>query len=167
MIQFRCTKKVLDYLGIKNSQLCEFRDTNAILGNFYVNMFNVDRRKTILFMSDNTFFSFIMYGVRKENIEKLPNIFLGGLEQALQFEDIDSSKIDDIINQCKLIEITKTNSRSLLGNLNDLMDMYKIMINHGGGFKYCNLTEIIKKMNRTPQKNLGWKRSIDVLRKLL
>lgn len=167
MIQFRCTKKVLDYIGIKNSQLGEFRDTNALLGNWYVNMFNVDRRKTLLFMSEKTFFSFIIYGVRKDNIEKLPNIFLGGLEQALEFEDINNNKIDHIINQCKLIEITKTNSRSILGNLNDLMDMYKIMINHGSGFEYCNLTKIIKRMNRTPQKNLGWKRSIDILREIL
>ena len=167
MIQFRCTKKVLDYLGIKNSQVCEIRETDALLGNWYVNMLNIERRKTLIFMSENTFLSFILYGLKKENIEKLPNMFLGGLDQVLRIEGIDDRKIDFVINQSRIIEITKTDSRSLLGNLNDLVYLYTETIYHNGGLKNCDLTGITKNMNRTPQRNLGWGDSISKTIELL
>lgn len=161
MIQIRCTKKVLDTLGINNSELCECKETKAILGNWYTNIFMLERKKTLIFMSEKTFLSFILSGVRKDNIKKLPDIFYKGLEQELKNEGVDQNKISAILNDLFHIELTKTFSRSVLGNLNDLVDMYKNMIFSYGGLNYCNLTNIIKKVNRTPQRKLDWRNSIE------
>ena len=94
-------------------------------------------------------------------------MFIRGLEQVLRYEGIDLKKIEFVLNQFELIEITKTNSRSLLGNLNDLIYLYKSMIYARGGLKYCDLTKIIQRINRTPQKNLGWSLSIEKINELI
>ena len=167
MIQLRCTKNILDYLGIKKEQLCDFSDSETILGNWYLNMINIERRKTLIFMNEKTFLSFIILGMKKDKIDKIPDIFLGGLDQVLRYEGVEDRKISHVINQSRLIEVTKTYSRSLLGNLNDLIFLYKSMINANGGLQYCDITEIIKQINRTPQRNLNWGRSINSLKELL
>lgn len=166
MIQLRCTKKVLEYLGIKKDQLCDFQDSDTLLGNWYLNMINIERRKILIFMNENTLLSFLVYGMKKDKIDKLPEIFLGGLDQVLRYEGIKDRKIDYVLNQNILIEITKTNSRSLLGNLNDLIYLYISMIDAQGGIQYCDMTKIIKQINRTPQRNLNWGRSINKVNEL-
>jgi hypothetical protein len=167
MVQLRCTKKVLDALGIKPSELFECKEVNSLLGNWYVNLFNIDRRKALLFMSEKTLFSFMLFGVKKTNIKDMPLFLLNGLTRLLQIEGFTEKQINEVISDFKNMEITKTNSRSVLGNLNDLKNMYEIMIYHDGGLKHCDLGTIILKINRTPQRNLGWKYSIDVVKEII
>lgn len=64
-------------------------------------------------------------------------------------------------------EFRKTDSRILLGNMNDLAHLYEHMIYHHGGFDHCNLSEIIYSINKTPQRNLGWKYSTDIVEEIL
>ena len=101
-----------------------------LLGNWYANIFNIERRKTLIFMSENTYLSFILTGVRKDNIKKFPEIFYRGLEQLLTYEKFDTRKIDRVLDDCLSIELTKTYSRSVLGNLNDLLIYMKILYIH-------------------------------------
>jgi hypothetical protein len=61
----------------------------------------------------------------------------------------------------------KITDRKALGNMNDLIFMYKHMILSDGGLEYCNLSEIIGKINRIPQRNIGWGYSINKAKELL
>lgn len=167
MLQLRCTQKVQKALGLKLSDLSPVRAPNSLLGNWYVNLFSVDRRKTFIFMNEKTLLSFIIFGVRKNNIKNLPESFIGGLEQALTMEGLNISQINRVFADYKEIEFTKTDSRSVLGNLNDLVWLYKNYILDEGGYKYCNLGEIIRKLNNMPQRNIGWSKSSIMLRAIL
>ena len=51
--------------------------------------------------------------------------------------------------------------------MNDLMSLYKHIIYSDGGLKYCDLNDVIRKINRTPQRNIGWGYSIDLAKELL
>jgi hypothetical protein len=64
-------------------------------------------------------------------------------------------------------EFTKTTSRSLLGNMNDLVDLYRHHLLYDGGFNYVNSGEVIMRINRTPQGNLGWSNSSKIVKELL
>src|SRR3989344_5431797 len=154
MLQLRCTQKVLREFGLKPDDVSTTRDPDSPLGNWYVNLFMVDRRKTFLFMNERTFLSFIIFGIKKSNVQKMP-------------EGFDVAEIDRVFGGYEAIEFTKTDSRRMLGNMNDLTSLYQHFILSDGGFNYCNLNEIISKINRTPQRNLGWSLSIEVVRDLL
>lgn len=57
----------------------------------------------------------------------------------------------------------KTDSRSVLGVLNDLVICYRAMIDVDGGLQSCNLTDIILKINTMPQRTLQWAHSWDAV----
>ncbi|OQQ02376.1 hypothetical protein BK412_13965 [Vibrio campbellii] len=56
--------------------------------------------------------------------------------------------------------------RKLLGHVNDKMSLYQDFIYSDGGFEHCDLAQTTAKINRMPQKELGWALSIDVFNEL-
>jgi len=118
-------------------------------------------------MSERTFLSFLLFGVRKDNSNSIPQVFANGLSQLLEIEGFSDDQIEKVFSEYQQCELTKTNNRSALGNLRDLMLNYEHAIMYEGGLKHCNLGEIIHGMNRMPQSNLDWKFSINVARDLI
>lgn len=167
MLQFRCTEKVQKELGLKPKDLDEIKETDTTLGNWYVNIATIDRRKTFLFVNERTLLSFILYGVKKSNIANIHEVFLKALNQLLLMEGVDYPVINNLNNEYLNLEYTKTDSKKILGNMNDLMSLYKHFIYSDGGLKHCDLTDTIYRINRTPQKNIGWGNSIELTKELL
>jgi hypothetical protein len=167
MLQFRCTAKVQKELGLKPKDLDDIQEPDSMLGNWYVNISTIDRRKTFLFVNERTLLSFILYGIKKSNIANMHEMFLKGLNQLLLLEGVDYPVLDKINNEYLYLKYTKTNSKNLLGNMNDLMSLYKHYIYSDGGLKYCDLTDIIHRINKTPQRNIGWGYSIELAKELL
>ena len=167
MLQLRCTVKVQKELGLKPKDLGDIQDPDTVLGNWYVNLSTIDRRKTFLFVNERTLLSFILYGIKKSNIANIHEMFLKALNQLLLMEGVDYPVIDKLNNEYFNLKYTKTNSKQVLGNMNDLMSLYKHIIYIDGGLKHCDLTDIIHRINATPQKNIGWGYSIDLAKELL
>ena len=167
MLQLRCTAKVQKELGIKPGELAEVKAGDSLLGNWYVNIFTVDRRKTFIFVNEKTLLSFIIFGVKKSNVKKTPEILLRGIDQLLAIEGFDTGKINSVFKGYESYEFTKTASKRILGNMNDLVGLYRHSILYDGGFKYVDIGELILRINRTPQRNLGWSSSIETVKELL
>ncbi len=167
MLQFRCTGKVQKEFKLKPNELSKILEPDSTLGNWYVNISTIDRRKTLLFMNEKTLLSFILYGVKKSNITNIHEVFLKALNQLLLIEGVDYPEINKLNNEYFNLEYTKTNNKSILGNMNDLMSLYKHFIYSDGGLKFCDLNDIIKRINRTPQRNIGWGNSINLAKELL
>ena len=167
MLQIRCTAKVLKQFSVPPLDTCIPVPADSLLGDWYCNLLTIDRRKCMLFMSERTFLSFLLFGVRKDNSKSIPQVFANGLSQLLEIEGFSDEQILRVFQDYQLCELTKTNNRSALGNLRDLMLNYEHSIMYEGGLKECNLGEIIHRMNRMPQNNLDWKFSIDVARNLI
>ena len=72
MFQLRCTGKVIKTLGLKPQDLFDAKMSDSLLGDWYVNEFFLDRRKTFIFMSEKTLLSFIIYGIKKSNLGDFP-----------------------------------------------------------------------------------------------
>ena len=167
MLQLRCTAKVINELGLRSGKLAMPAQGESILGNWYLNLFTVDRRKTFIFVNERTLLSFIVFGVKKSNVDKTPVIFLNGLDHLLVLEGIEPGEISRVFRGYESLEFTKTNSRKVLGNMNDLVDMYRYHILYEGGFRSADIGSIIMRVNRTPQRNLGWSSSIEMVRGML
>jgi hypothetical protein len=167
MLQLRCTKKVLDQFGISPKSLVEPEASDAPLGNWCVNMVTIERRKTLIFMSERTLLSFLIFGVRKGNSTDLGELFVRGLFQLLELEGFAEAQIEGALGKDRLLTLSKSHNRKALGNLNDLQQKYQHHVAYDGGFQHCDLWQIISSTNRMPQKNLGWKYSIEVARELM
>lgn len=167
MLRLRCTQKVLKELGGAPAPEDVPAAGDSVLGDWYVNLFTVDRRKTFLFMNEKTLLSFVIYGIKKSNVQQMPLAFVRGLAQLLELEGLPEPAIRRALVGTELVMLARTDSRRLLGNLNDLVSMYRHAILWEGGLAACNLGRIIADINRTPQRNIGWGHSIDLARELL
>lgn len=161
MLYLKCTKSVQTLIGLNQNQIHEAKATDSLLGNWYVNVFTVDRRKTFIFMNERTLLSFILYGIKKSNIPRVHEMFINGVAQLLTHEGISTEVVNMVIRDYSTVAFSKTDSRSSLGNMNDLVFLYTSFILSDGGFAYCDIGDAISRINRTPQKNLDWSTSIE------
>lgn len=163
MLYLKCTAEVQKAIGLCKENLADAGATDAPLGNWYVNRFEVDKRKSLIFMSESTLLSFILFqGKKPVTVQSLPNMMLAGLQQLLEMQGLPSAAIDRAITHYESGVYAKTDSRSSLGSLNDLVHCYRQMIEFEGGLASCDLKNIIMKVNDMPQRKLEWSKSWDV-----
>ncbi len=167
MIQLRLTQKVQKAAGFKADELTDVQDCSAGLGSWTVNLFTQDRRKVLVFVNDRTLYSFVLFGVRKEHYKTLNERFSHGFQQLLAADGFTLEEQKYLMQGCENINYTKTNSRQVLGNLNDLIWHYQNSIYDEGGLDYSDIGAIIHRLNRMPQKNLEWVYSIDAVSKIV
>ncbi|OCH13421.1 hypothetical protein [Aliivibrio sp. 1S128] len=164
MFQFKCTKKVQDFIGLKPSDLSEIEPERFVLGNWFVNSFTQNRRKVLVFMEEKTLFSFIIIGVRKEHIKTLRKHFLEGLCLQLKAEGISPQTVLAFSNNETVLQYAKTDNRSKVGSMTDLINLYSAWIESAGGLSEIDVVEMGMKLNRVPQTNLKLTYAIDELR---
>ncbi len=168
MLYLKCTAAVQRDLGLRKEQLAIAEPSDAPLGNWYVNRFNVGRRHAFVFMSETTLLSFILFkGQTRITPETLSVMLLGGLEQLLQLHGLPKEAIDRALAPYHTGLYAKTDSRADLGSLNDLVRLYQWMIEDDGGLDHCNLTGIILQVNKTPQRRIRWHNSWKAVDSLL
>ena len=167
MHYLKCTRIVRDFTGIIPEPTGTAVDDATGLGSWYVHMFTVDRRKTLIFMNERTLMSFVVYGIKKSNCSDLHPLFLHGVEQLLQSEKVPDDRILEIVRDYAGIRYAKTDNRSALGSINDRVEHYKYSIMDKGGFVHCDLYESMYHANRIPQRKLGWRYSVEAMHEIL
>ena len=156
MLYLKCTADIQKLVGLRQENLSMAADDGALLGNWYVHRFPISRRKALVFMSETTFLSFILLqGKKAVTLDTLPNMLLAGLEQLLVMRGIPQEAVDRAFLHYQEGRFSKTDSRSALGTLNDIVFRYQWMIDHAGGLDACDLTDIIMRINETPHLRLG------------
>jgi hypothetical protein len=101
----------------------------------------------------------LFQGKKPVTTETLPNMMLAGLEQLLQMRGINQDAIERLMVPYHEGLFAKTDSRSDLGSLNDLVHRYQWIIEGEGGLDKCDLTGIIMGTNAMPQRRLEWRTS--------
>ena len=163
MLYLKCTASVQKLVGLRKENLADALENRAPLGNWYVNLFEADGWNIYIFMSESTLLSFILYQGRKPiTVESLPNMLLAGLQQLLEMRGLSKPAIEKALLDYESGVYAKTDSRSALGSMNDLVHFYRHLIESQGGLASCDLTGIIMKVNEMPQRKLEWNSSWDV-----
>ena len=168
MLFLKCTQQVQKVVGLRKENLASAEPSIAPLGNWYVNCFDLGRRKAYIFMSEATLLSFILFqGKKPVTLESLPIMLLAGLEQLLRMKGLPQSAIDKAIKYHDAGLYARTDSRADLGSLNDLVNHYQWRVEDEGGLSRCDLTGIIMSVNDMPQRRIDWKTSWDAVQSKL
>lgn len=168
VIHLQCTQPVLKYLDCSPKEMSQAGSTDALLGNWSVTDFWVNRRHVFIFMSDKSLLSFLLLeGKMKFELADLQILLINGLAQLLGFLVIPPVSIDAAIADLEVMVLTKTKDRSILGNLTALVDAYQDGIYRRGGLKVFDLTELILSVNNRPQRRLGWATPSEMTHELL
>lgn len=163
MAIIRCTQKLLSELKLKPVDCI---DKSIGLGGWHANLIRVDRRKCILFTHDKTLFSFFVPGLTKPDFKKISDIFGQNLFKSLMREALPQVYIEMFLDDIRKLQFCKTNNRSVLGSMNDLIFHLKFKVVDRGGLANTDILKLNHDLNRIPMSAIKQTYSIDELKML-
>lgn len=146
----RCTAKLQKEMGSKKGELYQLKEPVGLLGQRHANLKYIDRKKCILFVNDRTLSNFLVPDLRRYEIQKLALIFMEWLRPVLSSEGYTAKEVELICAEYSEVSYAASNSRKILGHMNDLSFQYEVNIQAAGGVHSPKIPEIIKKLNRMP-----------------
>ncbi len=153
-------------MGLKPSDLCADESRFSYLGPWHANLIHIDRRKCVLFVIDKTLFNFIVPDVSRAQIRELDKLFKSYLSCVIVDAGIPEADRARILSEYDEVEYANTNSKSVLGSMNDLAFHYKYSIQEEGGVHSPAVPGIIRRLNRMPMGALKYVFPIEALRAL-
>lgn len=160
MFLLKCTSDVQKVLSSSGTPSIDAVDSGVPLGHWYVNQFVADRRKYFIFMSEKTLLSFVQQKGRKPvTRDTLQEAFQSGLEHLLAMRGFPVEVVEKTLALYAYGVIARTDSRSSLGSMNDLVHNYRHLIEYAGWQRGLGLNGIMMKINEMPQRRLDWSNS--------
>jgi hypothetical protein len=120
MITLCCTQKLLRRLRIARPEASSAVPTNA-LGNWYANLIHVGRVQMVMATSERTLLTVLLPAVDLRN-SLLPNL-CAAVYLLLQQLGVDPARAATEVEAMRDVRIGRTESRSVLGSMNDLLRM--------------------------------------------
>ena len=137
------------------------------LSDWHANLLRVDRKKCVLFTNDLTLYSFLIHMAKKPLSAGFSELFRLGLLKSLISDGLDNPQVRHMLGGQGTIVITKTNSRSILGSMNDLAFQIKYIVHEMGGLVIADLSQINRQLNCIPMSAIKYNVGIKELRRRL
>jgi len=146
----RCTQKLQKEMGLKKAGLSIAETDNSRLGEWYANLIYIERRKCVVFVNKKTLFNFITPNVNRGQIRELDKLFLMYFVNTILIGSGFDFIVPDVLDEYHNIHYAKTDSRSVLGSMNDIVMNYRYYIDDEGGLLNFDYLKILKKVNDIP-----------------
>ena len=156
----RCTQKLLKELRVKPSVE---GPKSGYIGDWHANLLRVERRKCVLFTQSDTLYSIFVFGLKRADFDRLDEIFRQSLFRRLRIEGFSQIQIEKALDEYETIHFAKTNNRSVLGSMNDLVFQMEGHIISAGGIANLGLDALNDRLNRIPMGALDYRYSIEAL----
>jgi hypothetical protein len=128
-----------------------------ILGNWNATVIYIAKKKCLLFVNAETFFSVIIPRFSMKDIDKIDELFINCFYNQLLFEkiNIDLKTISSIIDKIRFH--ATNNNKKVIGILNYNVEKINYFKYDYTVFNSSIIKEMTHKLNITPFKQLGWK----------
>ncbi len=164
MAIIRCTAKLLNELSVKPTDT-QFQPPG--LCDWHANLLWLERKKYVLFTNNQTLYSLLLHWVKTPQLADFLERFRLGLFKSLMMEGFSDAQIVYLMSNHVQITIMKTNSRSVLGSMNDLAFQITSIVPGIGRLGDSDLLEITRELNRIPMGAINYNVSIDELKRRL
>ncbi|GGH55192.1 DUF6933 domain-containing protein [Paenibacillus silvae] len=161
MIIFKPTQLTLKDLHVKPEAVAE----SDPFFSWHVNFFTLYGKKHYVFVNDLSILSLTVSGIRTNSANKLLSIFKENLEAYMVVEDIPQEWAQYYLDQCNERVISKTDSRSIVSTMTDLMFIMKAIAPEDNGFRDKDVRH--KANNRSIYKPIDYQEPIRVFVKEL
>jgi hypothetical protein len=164
----RCTAKLLREMGLgKVAPHAGASPPESELGEWYANLFYIERRKCVIFANAPTLFSIISFDVRRPEIRDLAGLFRKGLELELRDEQFSNEAVGRLLAEAGEIRFDRTADRRVLGAMVDQVKGAQYHAWYEGGLEKCDRGGIVKRLNRTPMSTIDFNYPIEEYSKAL
>ena len=167
MAVLRCTRKLLKELRVKDADLVPESETPSLLGDWYAHILFIERRKCVLFTHADTLFSFAEVGLCRPAFDRIGDVFRNRLEESLREEGVPADRVDMVLMEYEHLPLGRTESRSILGSMNDFAHHLKWHMASKGGLMHGDLPSIQRWLNDMPMGAIGYSSGSQEIRKRL
>lgn len=123
-MRLECTKKLLDYLGVKPEKTTE--SVEPVFA-WTANLIVLNRRKTLVVVHTASRSTFVIHGLTAKLLPKLPELILEGIRTLLQSEYVRPEIIERYLDECGRDMVFQANSsRSAVANCNKACERVKM-----------------------------------------
>lgn len=158
MLVLRCTQKLLKRVG---PPVADPPASTAALGDWFAQPVSVGHQRFILLVSTQSRLPLVMPA---RDAKSLPGTFLSALADLLHALGIPPADVAREIAECRDVVFAATNSRSVLGSVNDFAQMMKWTLPDQPGI---DLLATSVWLGDSPTKPLGYARPFEVAFELL
>ncbi len=120
-----------------------------------------------MFVNTKTLCAFVVPDLLKKDFFKFHDIFINGLTNLLDIASINSDVKNEIIKEYVNIQIVKTNSKSILGSMNDYIQLYKWTLGGLEDKRKWTSEKYNIQVNKRPSIKLKFKTPFEVLADLI
>lgn len=157
MLQLKCTRKLLDFSRAKDALPPE-KAADTLLGDWHATVVDFLRPRLLLFINDKSLYCVIDVSRPREKGADLPVIFRKNLYRALQENRVSESRMQQVFQDYGETVITRTDSRSVLGTLNDINNhIYAHVEDLARKHAKIDLRELEQRLNMVPHSSVGYK----------
>ncbi|MFA4836894.1 MAG: hypothetical protein WC749_12590 [Dehalococcoidia bacterium] len=157
MLQLKCTRKLLDFSEVRNALPPE-KVEDTLLGDWHATIVDFLRPGLLVFINDKSLYCVIDVINHREKGANLPVIFRKNLFRGLQENHVSESQMSRIFQDYWETIITKTDSRSVLGTLNDINNhIYSHIEELVQENERIDLRKLEQFLNMVPHSSIGYK----------
>jgi len=167
MLQLKSTQRLLQFCGVKPTPFPGKAD-DTILGTWHANIVGFLRPRLVVFLSDRSLFCLIDIIEPTDEPIDLATIFRKNLLRALRENKVSQGQMDLVFQEYNEAIVTKTDSRKVLGNLNDIFNRIYFYVEDAVEQNLrIDLRQLEHEVNLMPQRNINWQYSRDVFKQIL
>lgn len=157
MLVLRCTRRLLDLVG---SPVADPPESTTVLGDWYAKPFSVAQKRFVLMISGRTRIAVVIPGRR---LSDLPHSLTHALSILLARLGVPADAIEREIDASQEVVFATTDSRSLLGTLNDFAALAKLRLRDRPD---TSLDDLSFSLSCSPVAPLGYHYPADLAREL-
>ena len=153
MIALYCSNKLQKYIGFKDNQIKQA--TVPALNSWNAHLFTINRKKCLFFMNHDTYFSFVVYDIKKPDIKNLDQLFITGfLFELNKLKLITTEQETQLKANFKGVFLHRSiNNRIVIGNINS-----HIQILENVKYRFENMQDYFntETLNRIPMGKINY-----------
>jgi hypothetical protein len=157
MINLKCTKKLAKYLDIK---LCtDSVPCDTVLGNWYANIIDSAVGDVFLFVNERSLLTVVVPAC---NVTQALVSFTQRVYQQLLMIGVSELSVKKELLSFSKIQLTKTNSRRILGTMNEMALMFRLYLHDVDYLDEARLAVIESKLNQVIYGPISYQKPVDV-----
>lgn len=142
-VVLRCTAKMLTLLGARPRDLVTIEPSDE---DWYANLLWLDGRKCLLLAHAGTLFSVFVPDIRKTDLVPIGPSVVGFIHTELEAESLPLDRFG--ILDSRYITLAKTESRIVLGYMNEMARFCEYAVDDAGGLARCHSQELNRALRR-------------------
>ena len=142
-VVLRCTAKMLALLGARRRDLVPSEPSDQ---DWYVNLLWFDGRKCLLLAHSGTLFTVFVPDIHKADLMPIGPTVVGFIQTELGAESLPMDRFG--VLDSRHVVLAKTESRTVLGYMNEMARFCEYAIDDAGGLARCNAGELNRELRR-------------------